>query len=127
MARGGARVGAGRPRRPIAEHLARGTFRPYRHGPRPAANVLPMLPAPSKDWTPTPDDLAGLGDAGRALVARILAHYDPTTVEGLQLLEAARAADVLAALRAVEAPDLRQVRLWSTYYTGLIRGLGLTR
>jgi hypothetical protein len=84
------------------------------------------MPAPSKDWAPTPEDLAGVGDAGRALVARIVEHYDPTTVEVLQLLEAARAVDVLAALRAVEAPDLRQIRLWSTYYTSLVRNLGLT-
>jgi hypothetical protein len=33
---------------------------------------------------------------------------------------------VLAALRTEAVPDLRQVRLWSAYYTSTLRCLGLT-
>ena len=124
MPRGGARTGAGRPRKPVMEHIVRGTYRAARHGPRPS-NVL-LMPEPSSSWAPTAEDVAGLGDAGHVLVARMLGSYEVTPVEGVQLLEAARAADVLAQLRAEEAPDLRQVRLWSAYYTALIRMLGLT-
>ena len=48
-------------------------------------------------------------------------------MEGEQLLEAARAADVLAQLRAASAPDLKQVRLWSAFYVATLRTLGLSR
>ena len=124
MPRGGARTGAGRKPKPLIEHLARGTYRPARHGPRPA-NVLPM-PVPVSPWTPTATDLAGIGPAGLALLTRTLDTFEPTVLEGVQLLEAARAADVLEQLRAMDAPDLRQVRLWSAYFTATIRMLGLT-
>lgn len=125
MPRGGVRIGAGRPRLAAAEHLARGTFRVDRHGPRPS-NVVPM-PAPSESWTPTSADLGGVGDAGRALLERVLSQYEPSTIEGLQLLEVAKAADTLATLRTADAPDLRQLRLWSAYFTMTLRTLGLTK
>ena len=70
--------------------------------------------------------MTGLGKDGRALLDRVLEEYEPSLVDGMQLLEAARAADVLAELRAGPSPDLRSVRLWSAYFTALIRMLGLT-
>ena len=84
------------------------------------------MPIPSGAWTPTEADLTGLGEDGRVLIDRVLEEYEPSLVDGMQLLEAARAADVLAQLRAGPSPDLRQIRLWSGYYTALIRMLGLT-
>ena len=126
MPRGGRRVGTGRKPKPLADHVQAGTFRADRHGPLPVGNVLamprPVLPC----WRPSSEEVAALGVAGQALVERVWGAYDPTLVDGLQVLEAARAADVLAHLRATEPLDLRQVRLWSAYYTATIRMLGLT-
>src|SRR5262245_42271173 len=110
MQRGGARVGSGRKRKPVHDHLRDGTFRPSRHGPRPT-NVLTM-PVPASAWQPTPVDLVGLGDAGKALVERVLDEYEPSLTDGLQVIEAAHAADTLARLRAEPEPNLRQLRLW---------------
>ena len=125
MPRGGARVGAGRRPKPMTEHVLAGTYRQDRHGPRPA-RVLAM-PPPEAAWQPTASDLTGLGSAGRELIDRLLADYDVSPVDGLQLLEAARAADVLAELRAEADSDLRQIRLWSAYYTGVLRALGMAK
>ena len=47
-------------------------------------------------------------------------------MEGLQVLECARAADVLATLRAAAEPDLKQIRLWSAFFTLTIGTFGLT-
>ena len=107
MARGGARPGAGRPRKPLELHRLQGTYRPSRH-----RNVVEM-PAVAGTWAPTPDETAGLRDAGRVLLDRVQANYDVTLIEGTQLIEACRAADVLATLRAEPELDLRQIRLWS--------------
>jgi hypothetical protein len=79
MPRGGARAGAGRRRKPIAEHVARGSYRRDRHGPLPSdllrgGNVLPML-APAVTWEPGADDVASLGAAGRAYVERLITAY----------------------------------------------------
>jgi hypothetical protein len=84
------------------------------------------MPAVPEAWTPSAEDVAGLGASGRRLMTDILARYEPTTVEGFQLLEAARAADVLASLRTEEKPDLRQLRLWSAHYSLTLRMLGLS-
>lgn len=126
MPRGGARVGAGRPRKPL-ELIAKGSYRPSRHGPRPAAAVLRMPAADPVTWMPSDADVAGLSTDGRALIARVLAAYEPTVIDGLQLLEAARAADVLARLRAAPEPDLREQRQWAAFYTSTVRMLGLTK
>ncbi len=45
MGRGGARIGAGRPARPLAEHVLSGRYRRDRHGPKPAS-VLALPPPP---------------------------------------------------------------------------------
>ena len=52
MPKGGARPGAGRPRKPLADHLLRGTYRRDRHGPLPS-NVVPMPAPQSGGWQPT--------------------------------------------------------------------------
>ena len=124
MPHGGARVGAGRPRKPIDLHIAAGTYRRHRHGPRPAIQAVPS-PEPS-GWAPSDEDMATLKTAGRALVARVLATYEPTVIDGLQLLTAAQAADVLDQLRTAPEPDLVQIRLWSAFYVQTLRALGLT-
>lgn len=122
MPRGGRRAGAGRKPKTFAELDLTGGFRVTRH-----AHLLKPVSTTPAVWTPTEADLAGMGEAGRAFVARILDVYEPTLTEALQVLEAARAADVLAELRAEAAPDRRQLRLWSAYYTATIRMLGLTK
>jgi hypothetical protein len=50
MARGGSRPGAGRPRKPVEQHLAEGTYRPSRHRPLIAP---PLLPPPGRKRSPT--------------------------------------------------------------------------
>lgn len=111
---------------PVAVHIARGTYRASRHGPRPLATVLPM-PAAVEPWTPT--DTA-LGPAGRALLSRVMERYECSVTEGEILLEAARCADVLAALRAQALADIAAQRLevsWSKHYTALLLGLRLEK
>src|ERR671912_1568652 len=108
---GGKRTGAGRPRLSPGEHVLRGTWRPSRHGPRPATvGALAVQPMPAGDWVPDAGDLASLGTAGRVLVQRLLARYDFAPIEGL-LVEAAHAADALATVRAAEQPDIITTRL----------------
>ena len=60
MAKGGARLGAGRPRKPLQDHWIRGTYRKSRHGELP--KHVHRLPAASPDdWQPTEADLKGWG------------------------------------------------------------------
>ena len=94
---------SGRPRKPLSYHVLAGSYRPDRHGPLPA-NVAVMPAASVAGWQPTEAQRAGLGVAGRALMDDVLGAYEPSLVDGLQLLEAARAADVLATLRAEAVP-----------------------
>jgi len=67
---------SGRKRLPVALHLARGTYRPDRHGPRPAPAVAgtlalqPAVPALPKAV------VAGLREPGLSFVARLWARYD---------------------------------------------------
>lgn len=89
MPKGGARPNAGRPRKPLAEHLARGTYRPDRHGPRPIGNVLAM-PAPVTDWRPTNAERSELGDRARDWLDAVLNLFAIDDLEGRRLLEALR-------------------------------------
>ena len=137
MPRGGARVGAGRKRKSVELHLLHGSYRKDRHGPvlprgaslvatglaGPTVGTVALAGAPEADWRPTGQDLATLGEAGRTLLDGLLALYAFDLPEGLQVLELARAADVLASLRAEPVPDARGIRLWSAHYTALLRGL----
>src|SRR5262245_21626152 len=94
---------AGRPGRsgarpkPIADHLLNGTFRRDRHG-APASHEV-LMAAPAASWTPSADDLARLGDAGRGLVERIVAEYEFDVLEGAIVLEAGFVASALARWR----------------------------
>jgi hypothetical protein len=76
---------------PDQVHWLRGTFRKDRH----------TLPSSSKtaEWTPTEAQLAAVGQAGRAFVARVLAEYVFTPMEGELVLEAAQVCDRLAQIR----------------------------
>ena len=99
MAPGGKRLGAGRPKKPLIEHLTRGTYRRDRHGELPAhVHQMPMV----DDWMPTQEDLDALGPAGRDFVARVLEASKVSSVsEGYTVLEAAHCVDALAQIRAV--------------------------
>jgi hypothetical protein len=112
MPRGGARVGVGRRRKPIEEHLARGSYRRDRHGALSTdllsrGNVLPVTVAPTVSWEPDAGDWASLGAVGRVFVERMLAGYSFTLTDGLVLLEAGRSADRLGRLRAQGEPAVR--------------------
>lgn len=102
MARGGARPGAGRPKKALAVHRLRGTFRPSRHGAR-AANVA-LLPSPESThtpgWTPSTSDLKALDDVARKFVEDFLQDFTFGPAEGRLLLELGHVASRLAALRA---------------------------
>ena len=127
MPSGGRRVGSGRKPLPAEVHLLRGTWRPSRHGKRPATvGALAVPPQPAGSWAPQPADLAVLGAAGRALVAALLTHYDFAPVEGCVLLEAGHAADALATVRAAAQPDQVTSRLemqWSRHFAALLAQL----
>jgi hypothetical protein len=131
MPRGGKRSGAGRPRLSPASHLLRGTWRPSRHGVRPATSAAVLeMPVPTRSWAPDAADLAALGTAGRVLVASLMSRYDFAPVEGYVLLEAGHAADALAAVRAAEQPDSITQRLemaWSKHYAALLAQLHLEK
>ena len=127
MARGGKRAGAGRPRLSPATHLIRGTWRPSRHGVRPSASGAALeMPVPTGVWAPDAADLEALGTAGRRLVPAVLTRYELGPVEGCVLLEAAHAADALAAVRGAEQPDIITQRLEmqsSKHYAALLAQL----
>jgi hypothetical protein len=68
------------------------------------------------------------GAAGRALLARFMERYELSLTEGEILLEAARAADVLTALRAQALVDVAAQRLelaWSRHLAALLQALHL--
>jgi hypothetical protein len=69
------------------------------------AAPIPAAPA-APDWSPTPDDVARLGDAGRGLLTRVLRDVTVTPLGGLKLLAAAAIEDRLAASQAVDRTGL---------------------
>jgi hypothetical protein len=93
MPRGGARPGAGRPRKSLATHVLRGTYRPDRHGPRPS-NVV-ALPAPVADWMPAQSDMIGLGARARDWLDATLTTHRLDALEGAHVLLALRCLDRL--------------------------------
>jgi hypothetical protein len=131
MARGGKRTGAGRPRLSPATHLLRGTWRPSRHGVRPATSAAVLeMPMPAGAWAPEATDLAALGVAGRRLIAAVLARYEVALVEGCVLIEADHAADALTIVRAAAQPDVVTQRLelqLSKHYAALLAQLHLEK
>jgi hypothetical protein len=121
---GGARPGAGRPRKPLIRHYVEGTWRRSRHGvpPTTGATVL-ALPTPAAAWVPGPAELAGLESAGQALVGTLLAQYDFTAAEGPVVIEAGHVADRLAALRRVADPSPRLEMAWIRLLAALLSQL----
>jgi hypothetical protein len=77
-------------------------------------------------WAAAPAVVAALGESGRALYEGLMGRFEFSSLEGERLLEACRAADVLAQLRQDPEADLRQVRLWSAHFTSLLGGFGVT-
>lgn len=131
MPRGGARPGAGRPRKPLAEHVLNQTYRADRHGPLPA-NVVPM-PMHS-GWHPAPSEVKRLGARARDWLAAILRLYQLDELEGRRLLEALRSLTRIEAMeRSVErlgvmvkgdphpllAALAREQRVFLTHWTAL--------
>ena len=136
MPRGGRRIGAGRPARPVAEHIQRGTYRRDRHGDRPVIGNLAVMPHAGSGWAPSDQDVAALTKPGRAFLDSLLAEFEFNGIEGKLALEAAHAVDRLKAIRRVstKAETLREVaaieRLdqgWSKLLTGLLVSLKVSR
>ena len=100
MGHGGARAGAGRPKKPLTEHWLRGTWKEDRHGERPR-HVHAIAAAAPEDWRPATGDLDQLGDPGRQFVERLLEGFKCSHAEGVLVLECGHATDALAALRGL--------------------------
>ena len=103
MGKGGARVGAGRPQKPLHEHLLRGTFRPDRHGARPTN--LAVMPESAPDWRPAKSDIQSLGERAQGWLADALSIYQFDRVEGQSLLLSLRSLTRLDALEQVIARE----------------------
>lgn len=113
---------SGRRPKPLADHLANGTYRRDRHGPRPAnaptfAGYLAPAPAPPPAWSWTPDaeTMAALGPAGRQFLTAVLAQNDVDFLQGAILTEAARTLDDLTIWRAESATDKTAARMANTF------------
>jgi hypothetical protein len=72
----------GRPALPIEQHIMRGTFRPDRHGPRPALQMPKIRPS-------TPLPAASGTDDGSTFTASLLKTWSIDDVIGVQLAQAA--------------------------------------
>jgi hypothetical protein len=97
MARGGARPGAGRPRKALQDHALAGTFRRDRHGSRLAPSTTPAVAGDLRELV-----MAGLREAGRSFAGSVLDGYDLTPAEGHIVRVAGLALDDAAALRRCE-------------------------
>ena len=100
MGRGGSRPGSGRPPRPLAEHVLRGTHRVDRHGPRPATVLTLPAPAPAAGWTPSGADRARLSPRAARWLDAVLSLYELDLLSGLRVLQAL---DTLSRLETLEA------------------------
>ena len=86
MPSGGARRGAGRPRKGLALHQIEGTIRPARHG-----NVLAMpRPDSGADWWPADADVQALWPRSQEWLEATLHLYRLSAVEGGMVLLAMR-------------------------------------
>jgi len=124
MARGGARVGAGRPKKPLEAHKRAGTFRADRHGPRPAVvGALAMAPAVNVAQAPPATLLAGLGESGVRFLRSAYADFEQIgNMEGEVLRVAAEAYDDAAMARA--RGDLKSARAAVRQFLAALQRLG---
>ena len=103
MPRGGARPGAGRPRKSLAAHALHGT-RPARHGQLGTATAATVLTMPSAaqagDWRPTESEIEPLSPLARKWLAAALSLYHLDPLEGERLLECLR---VLSRIEVLES------------------------
>src|SRR5436190_687768 len=109
---------SGRRRQPVEHHIAMGSYRPGKHGPRPAVGLVaawPQAADPPPAWTPDAAALAALGDAGRAFLVGMLDENTVDRAQGMLLLEAARVLDDLEVWRASAAVDKTAARMANTY------------
>ena len=91
MPRGGARPGAGRKRKPIADLVFTGRYRPDQHGPLPATvGNLAMQPPVSRGWQPTEAERAELGPVAMKWLSAALAGYQFDPLEGQRVMQALR-------------------------------------
>jgi hypothetical protein len=97
VGKGGSRVGAGRKRLPLQEHMLRGSYRPDRHGPLPASGNQRSQPA--FDWQPSAQELDRLGPAGKAFLAEALEKREWNFAAGHVLISMASEVDLLAVIR----------------------------
>ena len=105
MGRGGARANAGRPRKSVEVHVRAGTYRKARHGALPA-NVLPMPTVAADTWSPSEEELAAIGPAGRVLIEKLSQPYVFTVLDGVVLLELGHAEVALTAVRSIDRTGL---------------------
>ncbi len=113
MSRGGARAGAGRPRKPLELHLLKGSYRRDRHGELPehlrpgAGGQVLAMPAPAKppaaDWRPTRAERKALSPRARARLDATLAEFKLDALEGGRLLDALRSLSRLEQLETAYA------------------------
>jgi hypothetical protein len=98
---------SGRRPKTIEQHLADGTFRPNRHGPRPSpsgSNVVAMPVSDDEPESMPPWLTATLGPAGRQLVDDMWERYSEWNPSDLRLLRlAAEATDRGVELREAVA------------------------
>lgn len=111
MPKGGARPGAGRPRKPIESLVLSGSIRPVRHAAR-LAVLAGATARNSKEiqWEPTAADLERLQESGREFVTGYLDAYDISAAEGALLLELAQVVDRLAEVRALRVDPLASIK-----------------
>jgi hypothetical protein len=95
----------GRPRKPLAQHVMRGTYRRDRHGELPA-HVHPIGSGTSTAWMPDRAQLDAQGAAGRAFVEQMVAANELNDREGAIVLELGHVKTALAAVRAVTRDGL---------------------
>jgi hypothetical protein len=123
MPRGGARPGAGRPRKSLAAHVLAGT-RPH-HARATTAAVLPMpAAAGARDWRPSQGEVAALSPLARTWLQATLGLYRLDALEGLRLLEALRVlsrCEVLEATTGMQAAGalVRERKLFQSMWAAL--------
>ena len=119
------------------QHRLRGTrprrasLRPLSAPPSAWSGLLPngaAAPAAPPPWTPAPEDVAALGEAGRHFLEHVLEQFAIDLMQGTLLLEAAHVLDGLTAWRSQAQTDPQSARLALAHtktLAALIAQLGL--